>query len=59
MFEVPLLGIAAGSFFVVVLHDLIPHSIQSSRTLRHYAIHILLFGLGIALMLGVGTLGAH
>ena len=59
MFEVPLLGIAAGSFFVVVLHDLIPHSIKSSQTLRHYAVHILLFALGIALMLGVGTLGAH
>lgn len=59
LFEVPLLGIAAGSFFVVVLHDLIPHSIKSSRTLRHTAIHLLLFALGVSLMLTVGTLAGH
>lgn len=48
--EVPLIGIAAGSFLVVVLNDLIPHSIRSSKNKTHYAKHLAYFILGIILM---------
>lgn len=57
--EAPLLGIAAGSFFVVVLHDLIPHSVRSAHSLKHYLGHAALFAAGIALMLGVNALAPH
>ncbi len=57
--EAPLLGIAAGGVLVVVLHDLIPHSVRDSITLMHYAKHIACFAVGVALMLGVQTLIPH
>ena len=49
-FEVPLLGLAAGSYLIVVFHDLVPHSIDSARERGHYGKHALFFVMGIALM---------
>lgn len=48
-----LLGITAGSFLVVVGHDLIPHSIRASKKNNDHLKHIGWFVLGIVLMLGV------
>lgn len=49
-FEVPLLGLAAGSYLIVVFHDLIPHSIDSARERGHYLKHVVFFAIGITLM---------
>ena len=49
-FEVPLLGLAAGSYLIVVFHDLIPHSLGSARERGHYGKHILFFAVGIVVM---------
>ncbi len=57
--EGPFLGLAAGAFLVVVLHDLIPHSVRSSSGRLHYVKHLVWFVVGIALMAGVSTLVAH
>jgi zinc and cadmium transporter len=59
--EAPIIGIAAGSFIVVVLFDLIPHSIRSSHGKKSYAYHIAWFILGVLLMTGVNsiTAGSH
>lgn len=51
--EIPLLGIAAGSFFVVVLYDLIPHSVRSSKTKTQHLYHLVAFILGAVIMLAV------
>ncbi len=59
MLEVPLLGIAGGAFLVVVLHDLIPHSVRSSRESLHYVRHLAWFAVGLALMLGIAALSPH
>ena len=48
--EVPLLGLAAGSYLIVVFHDLIPHSIDSARERGHYFKHAIFFAVGITLM---------
>ena len=48
--EVPLLGLAAGSYLIVVFHDLIPHSFNSARERGHYGKHVMFFLTGIALM---------
>ena len=48
--EVPLLGLAAGSYLIVVFHDLIPHSIDSARERGHYFRHLVFFAIGAALM---------
>lgn len=50
LLEVPLLGLAAGSYLVVVFHDLIPHSIGSARERGHYGKHAIFFAVGIMLM---------
>ncbi|MEX1013553.1 MAG: ZIP family metal transporter [Candidatus Paceibacterota bacterium] len=57
--EVPLLGIAAGSFLVVVFLDLIPHSIRESETKTHYLKHIGWFLIGALLMIAVNNLTVH
>ncbi len=57
--EAPLLGIAAGMLLVVVLHDLIPHSVRSSVDFRHHIMHIVWFGVGVLLMLGITSLVPH
>lgn len=59
MLELPLLGIAAGSFLVVVLHDLIPHSVRYSREKKSYLKYIVLFILGAALMTVVNMSLGH
>lgn len=48
--ELPLLGLAAGSYLIVVFHDLIPHSIRTSRHGIDYAKHLAWFFVGLALM---------
>ena len=48
--ELPLLGITAGAFFVIVLHDLVPHSIKSIKTKKHAFQHVLWFALGAVLI---------
>lgn len=58
--EIPLLGIAAGSFLIIILYDLVPHSVRTSKTKTHYLLHLLWFLLGVALMLAVNmTVGGH
>lgn len=44
--EAPLLGITSGAFFIVVIHDLIPHSISSITNKSHILKHIAWFALG-------------
>lgn len=53
--EAPLLGIAAGMILVVVLHDLIPHSVRSSVGLRHHLAHVAWFAVGAFLMFGIAS----
>jgi zinc transporter ZupT len=57
--EVPLLGFAAGSFLIVVLHDLIPHSVRTSKTQTNYTKHAFWFLLGIILMIAVNFALPH
>lgn len=57
--EVPLLGIATGSFLVVVLYDLIPHSVRASRYHAAYGKHIVWFFIGVVVMFGVNQFGVH
>lgn len=57
--EVPLLGIAAGAFLVVVLHDLIPHSLRHAVEPLHYAKHLLWFAVGLVIMFGVSNVVSH
>jgi len=57
--EAPLLGIAAGSFFIVVVHDLIPHSIRKSKGKTLYLKHTAWFFIGLATMFSVGVLAGH
>ncbi len=49
-FEVPLLGLAAGSYLIVVFHDLIPHSLNKAKEKGHYVRHAVFFVVGAALM---------
>lgn len=57
--EVPLLGLAAGSFIVVILQDLIPHSVRSSRVDSSYHKHILAFIIGGLIMVATVLLSPH
>ncbi len=56
-----LLALAAGVFLVVVLQDLIPHSIRTSSKEKHICLkkHIIWFLFGIILMSGVNTFLSH
>lgn len=56
---VPLLGLAAGSYLVVVFHDLIPHSIDSVRERGHHVRHVVFFLLGLACMFALTSLVPH
>lgn len=58
-FEVPLLGLASGAFSVVVFHDLIPHSVRTSRHEKHYLRHVMWFSMGAVLMFVVGLVVGH
>jgi zinc and cadmium transporter len=57
--EVPLLGIAAGSFLVVVINDLIPQSIRHSSNKTKFAKHFTAFLVGIALIFFVSSFTTH
>ncbi len=57
--EVPLLGISAGVFLLVVFFDLIPHSVRHSEKRIHHITHITCFLVGIALMTTVLALTPH
>lgn len=59
MLEAPLLGIAAGSFLIVVFHDLIPHSVRTSSHHKHYTKHFIWFVIGIALMMTLNIFVGH
>jgi len=60
--ETPLLGLAAGALAVVLAHDLIPHSVRSSKNAArrgaHTLQHLLWFLLGALLMYGAQSLAA-
>lgn len=51
--EVPLLGLSAGSYLIVVFHDLIPHSISRATDMRHMLKHLMFFLIGLTLMAGL------
>lgn len=57
--EVPLLGLSTGAFLVVVLGDLIPHSLKTSHGWRHVVRHLGWFVAGVVLMWGVSFFAAH
>ncbi len=48
--EVPLLGLAAGAYLVVVFNDLLPHSIGSIEGRQHMVRHLIFFLVGLAAM---------
>jgi hypothetical protein len=57
--EVPLMGIAAGAFLVVVFQDLIPHSVREAKVEASHFKHLGWFALGVIIMLGVNTIAVH
>lgn len=57
--EPVLLGISAGAFLVVVLSDLIPHSVRDAKSSSHYAAHLAWFVLGAFLMFMLATYLGH
>lgn len=59
MIEAPLIGITAGSFLIVVLHDLLPHSISKMENKKHILNHALWFIAGLVLILLAGTIMPH
>ncbi len=59
MFELPLLGLSAGAIFVVVLYDLVPHSIRSTIRNEQYLRHFVWFIAGALLMFSVNTYIGH
>lgn len=54
-----LLGISAGAFLVVVLSDLIPHSVRDAKSSSHYAAHVAWFAVGAILMFMLATFLGH
>lgn len=59
LIEAPLLGLSAGAFLVVVLGDLIPHSIKASHDRSHILRHLAWFLIGLLLMAGVSAFAGH
>ncbi len=57
--EPVLLGLSAGAFLVVVLGDLIPHSVRDAKSTSHYAAHVAWFVLGALLMFALATFLGH
>ncbi|MDP3646078.1 MAG: ZIP family metal transporter [bacterium] len=57
--EVPLLGLAAGAYLIVVFHDLIPHSISHVTDRSHLTKHAVFFVVGLLLMLLVTAYLPH
>ena len=56
--EAPIIGLSVGVFLVVVLGDLIPHSLRHSR-LSHALLHLLWFAGGLLLMIMISLLVGH
>jgi zinc and cadmium transporter len=59
VFEMPILGLAAGAFLVVALFDLIPHSARSVTDRSDYLKHLGWFLVGVIMMLGVNVVFVH
>lgn len=59
LLRLPLLGLTAGSFLVVIAHDLIPHSIREARARYDIYQHVHWFLLGVILMLAAKLLLPH
>lgn len=59
LLEAPLLGISAGAFLVVVLQDLVPHSLSESKKEKCLPFHLLFFFLGVTVMLTLSLLAPH
>lgn len=57
--EVPLMGIAAGAFLVVVFQDLIPHSVREANVKASHFKHVIWFAIGVILMFAVNTVAVH
>lgn len=57
--EVPLMGIAAGAFLVVVFQDLIPHSVREAKVSASHLKHVAWFAAGVALMFAVNAVAVH
>ncbi len=57
--EGPLLGITAGAFFIIVINDLIPHSIKSINSKSHIVKHIVWFLIGASIITIVGVIISH
>ena len=57
--EAILLGISSGAFLVVVLHDLVPHSVRTSRQGSSRVVHAIFFIAGILLMFAINALIGH
>lgn len=57
--EVPLLGLAGGALLVVVVYDLIPHSIRTSRRTAEYGTHIVWFIIGVMVMYALSSFAGH
>ncbi|MCK5021749.1 MAG: ZIP family metal transporter [Candidatus Pacebacteria bacterium] len=57
--KIPLLGIITGSFLIVILYDLIPHSIRKSTNKIHYIKHIIYFIIGVILMTILNIFTSH
>lgn len=48
--EVPLMGLAVGSYLIVVFHDLLPHAFHGAVSFRHIARHVAYFLVGACIM---------
>ena len=59
MLEMPIVAVAAGMLLVVVMHDLIPHSIRSGRREAQYSRHLAWFVFGALLMWSISTFVGH
>ncbi|MEX2515229.1 MAG: ZIP family metal transporter [Candidatus Paceibacterota bacterium] len=57
--QLPLMGIAAGAFLVVVFQDLIPHSVREAKAEASHLKHVSWFAIGVILMFGVNAIAAH
>ena len=57
--EGPLLATVAGGIIVVVLHDLLPHSVREAGKHLHFVQHIVWFAVGISVMFAVTQFVSH
>lgn len=57
--EIPLMGLAVGSYLIVVFHDLIPHSLERAHGTGHYLRHVAYFAAGLLLMMFIAAALPH